>query len=365
MTAISESFNVALSSGANTSYNLNGVLSYSGATTGKSLLILLPGATYNSSYWDPSVGTSFVQAAIGAGYATLNLDRLGTGVSGKPPGDQLTVDAESYALHQVVNQIRSGELATDRFSSITLVGHSYGSAVAIAEAATYQDVSKLVLTGFSHSANPTGFTNLGNDLVAATTDPANGQALPPGYFTTAAGARGSLFYDPSTSSQAIVANDEATKDVVAQGSFAGLSQVMNSMTFSTSVNVPVLGLIGADDAFFTNNGGNDFLANEPAYYSGSPSLTLDVVPATGHALQLSTTAPQADSLIINWLADQPNGPTEVPEPPSTAVLLPAILAFVLIGKRLRRRPGKTRAASCPVCPRAIAIGKGFEPWHPV
>ena len=331
MATIYESYGVTLNATASTTYVINGTLSYTGSTAGKPLLILLPGATYNSSYWGTASAPSFVQTSVNAGYVTLNLDRLGTGLSGKPPGDQLTVGAESYGLHQVISQV----LPTGGFNSITLVGHSYGSAVAITEAATYHDVSGLVLTGFSHTANPTGFAALGGNLEAAIADPANGQTLPTGYFTTAPGSRANLFYDPSTSSSAVVSQDEATKDVVAQGSFAGLSQVMNDSNLSGNITVPILGLVGANDAFFTNDSGNDFLTKEPAYYAQSPGLTFSVVPSTGHSLELSTTAPQTDGIIINWLDSHAALPTQVPEPASATMLMFAVLAFALIERRMQ------------------------------
>jgi hypothetical protein len=58
------------------------------ADRGAPLLILASGFTYDHQYWDLPVDGgkySFVDAANRAGYATLNLDRLGLGSSDKPP----------------------------------------------------------------------------------------------------------------------------------------------------------------------------------------------------------------------------------------------------------------------------------------
>src|SRR3954454_12848299 len=63
-----------------------------GGQHGGTLLLLLSGSTYDHRYWDmPGVGSeySFVDAAHEAGYATLNIDRLGVGNSSKPPADQV------------------------------------------------------------------------------------------------------------------------------------------------------------------------------------------------------------------------------------------------------------------------------------
>jgi len=335
--AVEQTFTVNLSPSDPANYQLQGSLSYEGNFANQPLLILLPGATYNSSYWNPAVGPSFVKAANVAGYATLNLDRLGTGISSKPLGGQLTVGAESYALHQVVSDLKTGTLGGYGFNSLNLVGHSYGSAVAIAEAGQYRDVSSLVFTGFSHTSNPGGFAALGAAVAPTSVDPASSQSLPSGYFTTQAGSRGGLFYYASTASPAVIANDEATKDVVALGSFSGLSSVMGDKALSSSINVPVLGVVGSQDAFFTNDGGTDFLRNETGYYSGSPSVATAVILNTGHALALHDTANLENAVIFNWLDRNVSSGVAVPEPTSISLFLPAFLALVMMSQVIGRR----------------------------
>ena len=58
-----------------------------GALTGKTVQVLVPGGDYTHVYWDwpTQPGTySYVNWATQAGYATLNLDKLGYGLSDHP-----------------------------------------------------------------------------------------------------------------------------------------------------------------------------------------------------------------------------------------------------------------------------------------
>ena len=66
-----------------------------GATT---LQVLIPGGTYDRSYWnvgfDPNTH-SFTKAQNDAGFATLAIDRLGTGKSSKPLSALLTASTQA------------------------------------------------------------------------------------------------------------------------------------------------------------------------------------------------------------------------------------------------------------------------------
>jgi len=102
----------------------------------KTVQVLLPGSTYNRSYWDfpknPST-YSYVRAANRAGFATLNVDRLGYGRSSHPVSTSVNVDTGAYAISQLVQRLRDGRLGT--FHKVIAVGHSMGSFIAFKMAA--------------------------------------------------------------------------------------------------------------------------------------------------------------------------------------------------------------------------------------
>src|SRR4051812_19257953 len=107
--------------------------------------VLIHGAAYNRSYWDWPVAPntySYVQRTVAAGRATFAYDRLGAGSSSHPLSALLTPQSDAYVLHQVVEALRR-----HRFTTVDAVGHSFGSVVAVQEAATFHDTDRLVVTG--------------------------------------------------------------------------------------------------------------------------------------------------------------------------------------------------------------------------
>ena len=82
------SFPVTLSPGDANVYNVFGVLCSRGSIHHKTIQITLHGSTYSHLYWDwpfqPET-YSYMRRATAAGYAVLNLDRIGIGQSDRPP----------------------------------------------------------------------------------------------------------------------------------------------------------------------------------------------------------------------------------------------------------------------------------------
>src|SRR5690242_19897740 len=79
-----ESVPVNLSASDPTVYQIAGWACWQGTQSRKPVEVLVPGFTYDHTYWDfpyahPSY--SYVQAAAAAGYVSFAIDRLGTGKS--------------------------------------------------------------------------------------------------------------------------------------------------------------------------------------------------------------------------------------------------------------------------------------------
>ncbi|MFC7616097.1 alpha/beta hydrolase [Actinokineospora soli] len=179
------------------------------------VLVLVPGGTYNSTYWDsPFDGgsRSFSKAANRAGYATLTVDRLGTGASSKPPSLLVTATGQAHAVHEVVQAMRAGTHGP-AFPKVVVGGHSLGAAIAILEAGTYRDVDGLLVTAMAHRLNTLGALPVFTSLVPAVLDPKFGGL--DGYLTTQVGARYEPFHRPGVRDEALLALEESTKDVVA------------------------------------------------------------------------------------------------------------------------------------------------------
>jgi len=308
-TATPITFSVQLTPDDPTTYTVVGWLNSPGPTQGRTLHLLLSGATYNHTYWDfphRSAKYSYVQTLHRAGYATLNLDRLGVGQSDRPRGASLTPTSDAYVVHQIVQHLRADP--TYGFSRILLVGHSLGSAIAIAEAAAYQDVDGVVLTGFLHSNGPDVPAFVANVYPAAEDPAFANRMLPSGYFTTRPGQRGqSFFYYRWTTDPIIVARDEATKDTVTEGELGSFAEVVSS-TQSRNIRVPVLSLIGQYDTLFCTPPICAEAAQEAAFFDAATPFELQIIPSTGHILNLHRTAPSTFNRIRVW-ADTYFGPT--------------------------------------------------------
>jgi pimeloyl-ACP methyl ester carboxylesterase len=261
------------------------------------LQILVPGGFYNRAYWDVPIGPrSFRRAMNDAGYATLAIDRLGTGRSSKPPSATLTAIAQAAAVHDVVRAVRPG------FGKIILGGHSLGSAISVIEAGTYHDVDGVLVTAMGHHINALGLAPIAATFVPADLYPAF-SALDPGYLTTLPGTRYAL-RQPGQNVPEVVAFDEVTKDVTAPGELLDAALLGTVTTYTVKVDVPVLTAIASGDPTFcgllaTDCGSSaSYYAAEAPYYG--PRLQAYVLPDYGHALNFAPNAPSLHAAVVAW-----------------------------------------------------------------
>jgi pimeloyl-ACP methyl ester carboxylesterase len=305
-----ESVPVNLSPSDPTVYQLVGWACWLGSAAQKPVEVLVPGFTYDHTYWDfpysyPTY--SYVHSAAMAGYVTFAIDRLGTGQSSYPPSTLLTAPAHVYALHQVVGYLRG------QFPGVPVVsvGHSAGSGTVIQEAATYADVNGVIVTGLLHEPQPVG-AQLFVSFYPADLDPAfQAAGLDPGYLTTEPGTRGADFYNVAYADPLVIAQDEATKST---GSDTELSTGDTAFLASTSqaIQVPVLLAVGQYDNSFCNDAiglscdnVTTLLNREAQDYSSAPCLQAYVLPLAGHDINLHPDAGQWYAAANAWVSRQP------------------------------------------------------------
>jgi pimeloyl-ACP methyl ester carboxylesterase len=300
------SFPVHLSPTDPHAYEVFGVLCSRGSIHRQTVQVTLHGATYGHLYWDwpfePEI-YSYLRRATAAGYAVLDLDRIGIGRSDHPPAAAVDIPANAYVVHQVVQSLRGGELVAPSFGRISaervaLVGHSLGSGVAIQEAATWADVDGVVLTGLSHTVTPAIGTVA---FYPANQDPRfAGLAIPDGYLTTVPGTR-SVFYQAPFYDPRVLALDEQTKETVTIGELGSGLAVLG---LSGGIHVPVLVVVGDLDAAFCNPPSctaSGTLAGEPSFYPPDACAEAVAIPASGHSLNLHYTAPLTYATVLAWL----------------------------------------------------------------
>ncbi len=296
---------VALAEGGPKEWQVAGTFTSAGSLVGRTVQLLVPGGTYGRIYWDFPYQPdrySYVRSQVAAGYATLALDRIGVGASSRPPGAEVTTAASAHVCHQVIRALREGSATGTPAARVVVVGHSYGSIVAHLEAATYQDVDALVVTGMSHTFNDDHLRNVLESFYPVQHDPRFASAgLPEGYITTRPGTRGSNFYFLSEVDAAVLEVDERTKET-----FIGtgeLSTFVTSMApeVSRAVTAPVLCVLGQHDAVFAAEG------STPESAAWGEDFELVVLPNAGHNLALHRSAPEFFATVQQWL-DKRIGP---------------------------------------------------------
>ncbi|WP_158893523.1 alpha/beta fold hydrolase [Amycolatopsis anabasis] len=270
--------------------------------------VLLPGGTYNSSYWDvqyePEI-RSFRRAMNGAGYATLALDRLGTGRSSTPPSALLTTITEAAAVHQVIQALRSGDQGPG-FGKVILGGHSFGSGTAIVEAATFHDVDGVLVTGLAHRLNLEGTLRVFAATYPALLDPEfAGDGYDPGYLTTLPDTRYSIFHAPGSKVDGAIAFDESTKDTSAYTQAADLFPVGIIAPYSLLIDKPVMIALGQDTVFCgllaTDCSSAAGIKNSEAlYYSPAAELSAYALQGYGHAINYAPNAPDYFQAVAEW-----------------------------------------------------------------
>jgi pimeloyl-ACP methyl ester carboxylesterase len=278
--------------------------------------VLVHGGSYNQTYWDwpqdPST-YSYVRRASADGRATFAYDRLGVGKSSRPLSALVTVQSDAYVLHQLVGWLRSSESHApkgDRLS-VNVVSHSIGGIVAIEEAAKYDDVDRLVVTGMLHGVG-IGVAGIGTfvNYYPATLDPAFlGTTLDASYVTTLPGARGWSYYNTKTADPDVIAYDEAHKDVTTHATIVSTAladQLPAPLNSTSRVHAQVLSIVGQQDIMFCGvllncRSERAVRLNEAPYFSHAESFTAETVPDTGHNLALHPSSGTSYRMISDWI----------------------------------------------------------------
>ena len=271
--------------------------------------LLVHGATYDSRYWDEPIGDfSYVRRAVGDGWATLAIDRVGYGASTREPSVALTASTQALTVHQIIGQLRAGSVGGQAFDDVLLVGHSVGSAVSLIESSLYNDADALALTGMTHRLSPEELAAaLAAQVRPVTLDPGPlATEYDPGYLTTVPGTRAALFYGPDPD-PAMVAYDEATKGVVSSTEIADAIALGFTLPMSLGIRLPVYLVAGGHDALFCGHllGGDcssapALTAEESPYFANASTFTAATLPDSGHDLNFAPDAPAYETALNTW-----------------------------------------------------------------
>jgi pimeloyl-ACP methyl ester carboxylesterase len=246
-------------------------------------------------------------AATQHGYATLNIDRLGSGNSDRPNALTLNFDVAGFVTHQLVTALRAGSVGP-QFEKVILNGHSMGALAAQNEASRFHDVDGLIVTGIGHNSTAAGPPPSLLDFYPASLDPKFVTDLSTlGYLTTLPGHRAHAFIGAGTIEPGMNAVEETTmKDTFSPVELVALIlDTSDSSKLTFGIRAPVLYAQGQYDAIWCGGTGDcntdPQAAKESKYYSPGVSFTRVVIPKAGHSVNSSITAPQFYDASFSWL----------------------------------------------------------------
>lgn len=303
---------VTLSPDSATTYTVVGWLCRPNERTG-SVQLLNSGFTYDHNYWDWPQNRdrySYVRAANGAGYATLNIDRIGVGESDKPPAADVTVPAEGWVDAQLAQALRSGQIGHKhaKFAKVIGVGHSLGGAIITVSQAQHSPFDAIVVDGLLHTTNSTTVSTLGTIRYDASLDPKFASAgLPSGYITTLPGTR-TNYYTVQYAEQRVIALDEQLKATATTGEATTLALGRNP-AYSQQITAPTMLWVGQQDTLHCDENTaalscanvQAILNREAGAWSGTSCLGVYVQPESGHDTTLHRTASLGASAVSLWL----------------------------------------------------------------
>jgi pimeloyl-ACP methyl ester carboxylesterase len=300
-------FDVALTPGAPADEELVGWLCARGTVHKKTLQVLIHGATFDHNYWDfpyQPERYSYVHHLTRAGYAVLNLDRVGYGESSRPY-DGLSVDLEAgaFTVHQVIEEMRSGQRVVPGFGRIQaervqIVGFSMGSYISKVLASTYGGVDGVVLSSFGHSVGAGGIDSF-NLLIPAQQDPKFAHLPNINYLSAVEGSREYLMYHLPTMDPNVAALDEALRQTWVLGE---VEQIFDVLEMPVGIQVPTLVVTGDWDNIVCDLPCSETgaLDHEAALYPPEACVEVEIVPDAGHALTLHENAPDFFALVEDW-----------------------------------------------------------------
>jgi pimeloyl-ACP methyl ester carboxylesterase len=271
---------------------------YPAATPNPTVLVCLPGGTYNRAYWHFDVagysGYNFAEYAAQHGYAVVAIDPLGTGESSKP--------ARDIGLHDIAAALTSALAVLPEITGSTsppiAVAHSLGGYLAILQQAARPGYAGLALLGCTNQH--VAPLNLDPDFIAAAATPDGRKVLadqfasmiPDQYTEAPRDFQQSWFHLPDVPPAVIEADNLMTRSVVPRCFSAGAIPGVVSEE-AAMVDAPVL--LGYGEVDVSPDPGA-----EAQFYPRSTHVTTLVVPGSGHCHNMASTRHLLWRQLLEW-----------------------------------------------------------------
>nr|WP_238956006.1 alpha/beta hydrolase [Mycobacterium intracellulare] len=277
------------------------------------VLVCLAGGTYDKHYWHIDIeehpGYSFGEHMADAGFVVIAVDHLGIGdstdpLSSGPLGLELLAKGDAEVARQVRERLRHGNLHDD-LPPMTVpligVGHSMGACLTTMVQATARPYDAVALLGYGvQITNVYESTADAQDLeqrIQQTIEvscqltgaqPTDSHTFAPRSYLL------ELFYAGEVP-QPVVDADTAVQSRVPVRAAAEVTTPGMVERYAPLVDVPVFLAFGAALDVSPNP------YAEPANYTGSPDVTLYLVPGSGHCHNFASHRGHLWDRIAQWL----------------------------------------------------------------
>jgi pimeloyl-ACP methyl ester carboxylesterase len=290
------------------------------------VLLCLAGGTYDKHYWhidiDGYPGYSFAEHLGDSGYVVIAVDHLGIGdstdpIASGPVGLGLLAKGDAEVARQVRERLRHGDLHEDlppTNAPLIGVGHSMGACLTTMVQVTTHPYDAVVLMGYGVQ-----ITNVYQDTPdAAELEERIQQTIEVSCQLTGAKPTDAHLYAPRGYLADLFYAGEVPQDVIDAD-----TAVQSRTPLRAAAEVTTPGMVEryahqVDVPLFLGFGAAlDVSPNpyaEPANYTGSPDVTLHLVPSSGHCHNFASHRTQLWDRIARWL------PTVVPVPLAAGAL---------------------------------------------
>jgi hypothetical protein len=303
-----------LSGGNGKTYTVRGHLTEPSSAVGRDVPVALYNHGHGTGEWfwnfDKVPGYNYAKQMAKNGFASVTVNKLGYGESGKPPGDDVCYGTEATVSHEIIRDLRTGHYSVGSgspvsFSKVALAGAAQSAFDAEVEEYSFHDVDALMLFGFVDGpVSPALLTNYGINFANCAVNPLHqdGRASPGGYQYRERTDKQYVSDDFYDASQDVVtaATKMRSKDPCGYPFSAPQTLLSNNFNelLEPDADTPLLSVIPDHD-------GNIIAALAPSYqnleFARVHDKTVTTVNDTGTFFTLGHSAGEFRSLVANWL----------------------------------------------------------------
>ncbi len=284
----------------------------------RALLICWPGGSYGRAYWDMHVpghsGYSFADHMRYRGYLVLAADHLGVGASSKPAdGDRVDFESVSAGAAAFVGQVRAllaagaPELGGTPLPDIPIVGvgHSLGACLTAVTQARHRCYDAVALLGFTHGRKDTAVSAVGATEIDSDAD-ADARRR------TAVEQARAFFADtwddvyglaPREPNHAWLHRPDVPDEVIAADDAHAERWPRQCYVQALTAGYSAEFAARIDCSIFLGFGDHDVPPSphdDVGFYTGSPDVTLYVLPNAAHCHNFASTRTQLWDRIGLW-----------------------------------------------------------------